>query len=225
MRCTRCWAIGPPVSRIPALSLCPQGQAKRKPWWRCLLRHAWNASGRRAVRRPAHADHRQVRVARSPSRCRRHFGNGQLPSRRADRAQVRERGRGSHVCKRLQRDRYDATGVVRVRPGSVSRSAACSHLFVDEAHHVEAETWRQIRDEFSGRPVLQVHGYAVPRGRPSACWTDGLRLPAPRSPTSAVLLEGQLPILSSTSTTPTARSRSRPSRSLERTSPTDAIMY
>lgn len=32
---------------------------------------------------------------------------------------------------------------------------SCSHLFVDEAHHVEARTWRQIRDEFEGKPVLQ----------------------------------------------------------------------
>lgn len=32
---------------------------------------------------------------------------------------------------------------------------ACSHLFVDEAHHVEARTWRQIRDAFEGKPVLQ----------------------------------------------------------------------
>jgi superfamily II DNA or RNA helicase len=30
-----------------------------------------------------------------------------------------------------------------------------SHLFVDEAHHVEATTWRQIRDAFAGRPVVQ----------------------------------------------------------------------
>lgn len=33
--------------------------------------------------------------------------------------------------------------------------ASCSHLFVDEAHHVEARTWQQIRDAFEGRPVLQ----------------------------------------------------------------------
>jgi superfamily II DNA or RNA helicase len=33
--------------------------------------------------------------------------------------------------------------------------SACSHLFVDEAHHVEARTWRQIRDAFAGKPVLQ----------------------------------------------------------------------
>jgi len=30
-----------------------------------------------------------------------------------------------------------------------------SHLFVDEAHHVEAATWRRIRDAFEGKPVLQ----------------------------------------------------------------------
>jgi superfamily II DNA or RNA helicase len=33
--------------------------------------------------------------------------------------------------------------------------AEFSHLFVDEAHHVVAATWRQIRDHFEGRPVLQ----------------------------------------------------------------------
>jgi hypothetical protein len=31
----------------------------------------------------------------------------------------------------------------------------CSHLFVDEAHHVAAATWRTIRDEFEGKPVVQ----------------------------------------------------------------------
>lgn len=30
-----------------------------------------------------------------------------------------------------------------------------SHLFIDEAHHVVAKTWRQIRDHFDGRPVVQ----------------------------------------------------------------------
>lgn len=30
-----------------------------------------------------------------------------------------------------------------------------SHLFVDEAHHVEAATWRRIRDEFANKSVLQ----------------------------------------------------------------------
>lgn len=32
---------------------------------------------------------------------------------------------------------------------------ACTHLFVDEAHHVAAPTWRQIRDLFVGKPVVQ----------------------------------------------------------------------
>lgn len=32
---------------------------------------------------------------------------------------------------------------------------ACSHLFVDEAHHVEADTWRTIRDVFGDKPILQ----------------------------------------------------------------------
>lgn len=30
-----------------------------------------------------------------------------------------------------------------------------THLFVDEAHHVAATTWRQIRDEFESKPVVQ----------------------------------------------------------------------
>lgn len=33
--------------------------------------------------------------------------------------------------------------------------SACSHLFVDEAHHVAATTWRQIRDGFADKPVVQ----------------------------------------------------------------------
>jgi superfamily II DNA or RNA helicase len=33
--------------------------------------------------------------------------------------------------------------------------ASCSHLFVDEAHHVPATTWRAIRDEFGKKPVVQ----------------------------------------------------------------------
>jgi superfamily II DNA or RNA helicase len=32
---------------------------------------------------------------------------------------------------------------------------ACSHLFVDEAHHIGATTWRRIRDDFEGKPVVQ----------------------------------------------------------------------
>ena len=30
-----------------------------------------------------------------------------------------------------------------------------SHLFIDEAHHVAASTWRQIRDDFVPKPVVQ----------------------------------------------------------------------
>jgi superfamily II DNA or RNA helicase len=31
----------------------------------------------------------------------------------------------------------------------------CSHLFVDEAHHVSALRWARIRDAFAGKPVIQ----------------------------------------------------------------------
>jgi len=34
-------------------------------------------------------------------------------------------------------------------------TAQFSHLFVDEAHHVAATTWREIRDAFDGKPVIQ----------------------------------------------------------------------
>ena len=34
-------------------------------------------------------------------------------------------------------------------------SARCTHLFVDEAHHVPAQTWTRVRDEFAGKPVIQ----------------------------------------------------------------------
>jgi superfamily II DNA or RNA helicase len=32
---------------------------------------------------------------------------------------------------------------------------ACSHLFIDEAHHVAARTWSNIRDSFVGKEVVQ----------------------------------------------------------------------
>ncbi|WP_454729185.1 DEAD/DEAH box helicase [Cellulosimicrobium protaetiae] len=32
---------------------------------------------------------------------------------------------------------------------------ACTHLFVDEAHHVAARTWSDVRERFSERPVVQ----------------------------------------------------------------------
>ena len=31
----------------------------------------------------------------------------------------------------------------------------CTHLFIDEAHHIAARTWRTLRDAFAGKPVLQ----------------------------------------------------------------------
>jgi hypothetical protein len=31
----------------------------------------------------------------------------------------------------------------------------CSHLFVDEAHHVASATWAEIRDDFDQKPVVQ----------------------------------------------------------------------
>ncbi len=31
----------------------------------------------------------------------------------------------------------------------------CSHLFVDEAHHISAKSWRDIRDRFDGKRVIQ----------------------------------------------------------------------
>ncbi len=33
--------------------------------------------------------------------------------------------------------------------------SACTHLFIDEAHHVPAETWRQVRDDFAPKPIVQ----------------------------------------------------------------------
>jgi superfamily II DNA or RNA helicase len=32
---------------------------------------------------------------------------------------------------------------------------SCTHLFVDEAHHVAAATWREIRDDFADKPIVQ----------------------------------------------------------------------
>jgi len=32
---------------------------------------------------------------------------------------------------------------------------SCTHLFIDEAHHVPAPTWKKIKSAFKGKPVLQ----------------------------------------------------------------------
>jgi superfamily II DNA or RNA helicase len=34
-------------------------------------------------------------------------------------------------------------------------ASRCSHLFLDEAHHVAAESWSTLRDAFDGKPVIQ----------------------------------------------------------------------
>jgi superfamily II DNA or RNA helicase len=56
------------------------------------------------------------------------------------------------------------TNVVVATPNALNASvpearaafvAGFSHLFVDEAHHVAAATWRSIRDDFAGKPVVQ----------------------------------------------------------------------
>src|SRR5262249_7143155 len=31
----------------------------------------------------------------------------------------------------------------------------CSHLFIDEAHHVKAATWERVRTVFTGKPTIQ----------------------------------------------------------------------
>ncbi|WP_160163274.1 DEAD/DEAH box helicase, partial [Nitrolancea hollandica] len=58
----------------------------------------------------------------------------------------------------------DQCNVMVATPSALSASsvevrnalfACCSHLFVDEAHHVTASTWRIVCDEFSRKPVVQ----------------------------------------------------------------------
>ena len=58
----------------------------------------------------------------------------------------------------------EACNVIVTTPGALAASspaaktalaASCTHLFIDEAHHVAATTWTEIRDLFSGKPVVQ----------------------------------------------------------------------
>ena len=37
----------------------------------------------------------------------------------------------------------------------VRMAELCSHLFIDEAHHAEANTWKKLREKFEGKRVLQ----------------------------------------------------------------------
>lgn len=76
-------------------------------------------------------------------------------------------GRLRHGFKSLDNARQfvDACNVIVTTPQALlskrseeARAAivkGCSHLFVDEAHHVEAPKWRGIRDRFEGKPILQ----------------------------------------------------------------------
>jgi superfamily II DNA or RNA helicase len=41
------------------------------------------------------------------------------------------------------------------RDAIAALAAGCSHLFVDEAHHIKAQTWRSVRDRFSSGKVIQ----------------------------------------------------------------------
>lgn len=54
--------------------------------------------------------------------------------------------------------------VVVTTPGALGASSdaivdaltkRCTHLFVDEAHHVPAKSWSRIRDSFADKPILQ----------------------------------------------------------------------
>ena len=58
----------------------------------------------------------------------------------------------------------DRCNVIVTTPNALNASAdrvvtalvgRCSHLFVDEAHHVSSASWSRIRDAFAGKPVLQ----------------------------------------------------------------------
>ncbi len=51
-----------------------------------------------------------------------------------------------------------ATAAVVSKCSDEARAALlerCSHLFIDEAHHVAAQSWSTIREAFEGRPVVQ----------------------------------------------------------------------
>src|SRR5207245_1751989 len=58
----------------------------------------------------------------------------------------------------------EASNVVVTTPSALNASpkevlstitGRFTHLFIDEAHHVEANTWPKIRDDFEGKPVVQ----------------------------------------------------------------------
>jgi len=61
-------------------------------------------------------------------------------------------------------DFADACNVIVATPQSLRHCrpealaallGACSHLFIDEAHHVAARTWSAVRQAFAGKPIVQ----------------------------------------------------------------------
>ena len=65
-------------------------------------------------------------------------------------------GRRDLVRRGVQRDRRDSPVPEQVHPrGPGGAARRCSHLFIDEAHHVAAPTWSAIRQQFEGKPVVQ----------------------------------------------------------------------
>lgn len=75
-------------------------------------------------------------------------------------------GRVAHAFRTTESARDFATrcNVIVTTPNALFATApdarmelfsSCSHLFIDEAHHVAAETWRQVRDEFKAAHVVQ----------------------------------------------------------------------
>lgn len=55
----------------------------------------------------------------------------------------------------------------------------CSHLMIDEAHHVVATSWNRIR-RLQGQTLYSVHSDAIPGGWSSSGRQDHLQLPSPR---------------------------------------------
>lgn len=61
-------------------------------------------------------------------------------------------------------DRLEDFDVIIATPNSLHQlsdvllkriAGLCSHLIIDEAHHVAAHTWKRVRESFHGRPVFQ----------------------------------------------------------------------
>lgn len=64
----------------------------------------------------------------------------------------------------LAKEFAEACNVIVATPAALHAStpearavlvSACTHMFIDEAHHVGATTWKELRDQFEGKPVVQ----------------------------------------------------------------------